>query len=172
MAPMIKRTLRSPWLRTGVHAGLWVLLCLAVLGLRGRTPSSRDAEAMAAPAQSPVPVAGLVRLFSPGVWRSSSSDTNLLNPFATSYFIPPVPPPATTRTIQVTYQGFYETAGGPKQTIFKLGDAFMVAPIGSRIATNLFIAEATMQAMTLTNLAAQTNILPLNAKKELVVPIR
>ena len=47
-----------------------------------------------------------------------------------------------------------------------------MAPIGARIATNLLIAEATMQAMTLTNLAAQTNILPLNVKKELEVPIQ
>jgi hypothetical protein len=48
----------------------------------------------------------------------------------------------------------------------------MVAPIGARIATNLFIADATMQALTLTNLAVQTNILPLNVKQELVVPIQ
>ena len=72
----------------------------------------------------------------------------------------------------MTYQGFYQTGDGPKHTIFKLGDAFLVAPIGARIATNLFIAEATMQALTLTNLTAQTNILPLNAKKEIVVPIQ
>lgn len=127
---------------------------------------------MAAPAESPAPVAGLVNLFSPEAWRSSLSNTNLLNPFSTHHFMPPVRPPATTRKIQVTYQGFYETSGGPRQTIFKLGEEFMVAPIGARIATNLFIAEATMQAMTLTNLTAQTNILPLNTKKELVVPIQ
>jgi hypothetical protein len=72
----------------------------------------------------------------------------------------------------VTYQGFYQTGDGPKNTIFKLGEAFMVAPIGARIATNLFIADATMQALTLTNLAVQTNILPLNVKQELVVPIQ
>ncbi len=107
----------------------------------------------------------------PGPDRSIG--TNTVDPFlpATSSRRPP-PPPPTTRKIEVTYQGFYQTGDGPKQTIFKLGEAFLVAPIGARIATNLFIAEATMQALTLTNLAAQTNILPLNAKKELVVPIQ
>jgi hypothetical protein len=127
---------------------------------------------MTSPPRSLAPVAGLDRLFSPGVWPKSLSDTNRLNPFVTRYFIPPAPPPPTTRTIEVTYQGFYRTGEGPKKTIFKLGDAYLVAPIGARIATNLFIAEATMQALTLTNLAAQTNILPLNAKKEIVVPIQ
>ena len=29
-----------------------------------------------------------------------------------------------------------------------------------------------MQTLTLTNLAAQTNIVPLNAKKEIIVPIQ
>ena len=51
-------------------------------------------------------------------------------------------------------------------------EAYLVAPVGAKIASNLFIAEVTMQAMTLTNLSAQTNILPLNTKKEIVVPIR
>jgi hypothetical protein len=172
MTPMLKRTLSARWLRVGVHASLWLLLYLALVNLRGKAPDVRDAEAMAAPTESAAPVAGLTKLFSPAGWRSSLSATNLLNPFSTRYFIPPVPPPATTRTIEVTYQGFYETDGGPKQTIFKLGKDFMVAPIGTPIASNLFIADVTMQAMTLTNVAAQTNILPLNVKKELVVPIQ
>ena len=72
----------------------------------------------------------------------------------------------------MTYQGFYQTGDDLKHAIFKLGEAYLVAPIGARIVTNLFIAEATMQTLTLTNLSAQTNILPLNAKKEIVVPIQ
>ena len=172
MPPIVKRALRNRWFTVGVHAGLWLLVYLAVVHLGGKVPDLRDAEGVSSRPHSPVPVAGLEHLFSPGVWPKSLSDTNRLNPFVTRYFIPPAPPPPTTRTIEVTYQGFYQTGAGPKNTIFKLGDAFLVAPIGARIATNLFIAEATMQALTLTNLAAQTNILPLNAKKEIVVPIQ
>lgn len=172
MPPIVKRTLRSRWLAGCVHAGLWLLLYLAVTTLGGRAPEVRDADAVAVPLQSPAPVQGLERLFSPGVWPKSLVDTNALNPFFTRYFTPPTAPPPTTRKIEVTYQGFYQTGEGPKQTIFKLGDAYQVAPIGARIATNLFIANATMQVLTLTNLAAQTNILPLNTKKELEVPIQ
>jgi hypothetical protein len=117
-------------------------------------------------------VAGLERLFAPGMWPKPLADTNLLYPFFTRYFVPPPPPPPTTRKIEVTYQGFYQNGDGPKQTIFKLDEAFFVAPIGARIAPELFIADATMHALTLTNVAAQTNIVPLNAKKEIIVPIQ
>jgi hypothetical protein len=151
---------------------LWLLLYLAITNLGGKTPDFRDGYAVANPPQNSAPVAGLERLFSPGVWPKALVNTNALNPFFTPYFVPPAPPPPTTRKIEVTYQGFYQTGDVSKHIVFKLGDAFEVAPIGARIATNLFIAEATMQSLTLTNLAAQTNILPLNTKKELVVPLQ
>jgi hypothetical protein len=167
-----KRILRNRWFVTGVHAGLWLLLYVAVVNLGGRAPDLGDAEAVAAPPQSPAPVAGLSRLLSPGIWPRSLVDTNRLNPFFTLHFVPPAPPPPTTRKIEVTYQGFYQTGEGPKQTIFKLDEAFSAAPLGARIATDLFIADATAQALTLTNLAGQTTIVPLNAKKEMIVPIR
>jgi hypothetical protein len=173
MHPIVKKTLRSRWFVAGLHACLWLLVYLAATNLGGKAPHFRDADAVATPSQSPAPVAGLERLFSPGIWPKSLIDTNRLNPFFTPYFIPPAPPPPpTTRKIEVTYQGFYQTGDDLKRAIYKLGEAYLVAPIGARIATNLFIAEATMQVMTLTNLSAQTNILPLNTKKEIVVPIQ
>ena|ERR1035437_5036086 len=172
MPPIVKRTLRNRWFVVGVHAGMWLLLYLAVAGLGGKSPDYREVDGVTSPPHGTVPVAGLERLFSSEVWPKSLIVTNRLDPFVTRYFIPPVAPPPTTRKIEVTYQGYYQTGGGAKNTIFKLGNAFQVAPIGARIATNLFIADATMQALTLTNLAAQTNILPLNTKKELVVPLQ
>ena len=186
MPPIVKRALRNRWFVIAVHAGMWLLLYLALAGLRGKAPATetvtdhqhQSASSAAIPADAPdrplvaVPVAGLERLFSSGVWPKSLVETNRLDPFVTHYFIPPVAPPPTTRKIQVTYLGFYQTGGGPKNTIFKLGDSFLVAPIGARIATNLFIADATMQTLTLTNLAAQTNVLSLNTNKEIIVPIQ
>ena len=172
MPPIVQKTLRNRWFVTCVHAGLWLLLYLAVTGLGGKDPSYRETESVTNLPHSPVPVTGLERLFSSGIWPKSLVSTNRLDPFVTRYFIPPVAPPPTTRKIEVTYQGFYQTDGGAKNTIFKLGDVFLVAPIGTRIATNLFIADATMQTLTLTNLAAQTNVLSLNVKKEIVVPIQ
>jgi hypothetical protein len=172
MPPKLKRALSNRWFTICVHVGLWFLFYLAVVNLRGKAPEYREAESAAGAPHSPVPVTALERLFSPGIWPKSLVDTNRLNPFVTRYFIPQAPPPPTTRKIEVTYQGFFQTGDGPKQTIFKLGDAFVMAPIGARVATNLVIADATMQALILTNLAAQTNILPLNVKQELIVPIQ
>ena len=172
MPPLVKKTLGNRWFVTGLHACLWLLLYLAVTGLRGKAPDFHEADAAANSPQSPAPVAGLEDLFSPGLWPKSFIETNSLNPFFTRYFAPPTPPPPTTRKIEVTYQGFYQTGDGLKSTIFKLGDAYGVAPVGTSIATDLFVAEATVQAMTLTNLTAQTNIVPLNEKREIIVPIR
>ena len=157
----------------GMHAGLWLLLYLAVTSLGGRAPVLYEAQAVAKPPQSPAPVAALERLFSEGLRPPPLKDTNALNPFVTRYFVPPAPPPPpTTRKIEVTYQGFYQSGEGMKQTIFRLGDAYVVAPIGASVVTNLIIAEATMQSMTLTNREAQTNIVPLNVKREINVPIQ
>jgi hypothetical protein len=172
MPPLVKKILRSRWFVISVHAGLWLLLYLAVLSLGGKAPGFREADGIANPPESPAPVAGLERLFSPGAWPGSLIETNKLNPFFTRYFVPPAPPPPTTRKIEVTYQGFYQAGDAPKNTIFKLDEAIIVAPIGAKIAVGLFIADATIQALTLTNLVAQTNIVPLNAKREIIVPIQ
>ena len=176
MPPVVTRALRNRWFVAGLHAGLWFLLYLALTNLGGKAPDFHEAQAVAKPPQSVAPVAALERLFSQGIRPPSLSDTNALNPFVTRYFVPPAPPapppPPTTRKIEVTYQGFYQTGEGLKHTILRLGEAYVVAPIGARVVTNLFIAEATMQAMTLTNLEAHTNIVPLNVKREIVVPIQ
>ena len=167
-----KKTFRSRWFVVTVHAGLWVLLYLAIINLRGKTPNYGEADGISSPAQSPAPVASLECLYQPGIWSTALTETNVENPFFTRYFVPPTPPPPTTRKIEVTYQGYYQAEDGPKRTIFKLDADYVVAPIGARIATNLFIADATMQALTLTNLLAQTNIVLLNTKKEMIVPIQ
>ncbi len=167
--------LRSRWLALGVHAGLWLMLYLAVVSLGGNVPEFRETDAFSKPSQSPAPVARLVTLFSPGIWPKPIADTNALNPFVTTYFIPsptPAAPPPTIRKIELTYLGFYQTADGPKHAVVKLGDSFIVSPLGAKVASNLFAAQATLQMLTLTNPAAQTNLLPVNTKKEIEVPIR
>lgn len=173
MPPVLLQTLRSRWFALCVHAGLWVLLFLVLGKVGGHTPEFQDEIASSLPAQSPAPVAPLAALFSPASWGRALVDTNSLNPFLTRYFVPAAPPPpATTRKIEVTYQGFYETGDGPKNVVIKVGEGFVIARPGLTIATNLFVAQASMQTLTLTNLAAQTNLLLLNAKKELEVPVK
>jgi hypothetical protein len=174
MMPLLSQILRSRWFTALVHAGLWLLLFLGVKSFGGKSPALRDTVALSTPAESPAPVAKLERLFSPGIWPRIVSDTNTTSLFFTRHFIPPptpTPQPPTTRKIEITYHGFYETGGGPRHVMVKLADALVDRLLGDRVSTNWFIGGATFQALTLTNAAAQTNLLPLNIKKEIEVPI-
>ena len=174
MLSALSQALRSRWFVLGAHGAFWFLLYLALMGVGGKNPDFREAQAFSTPPQSPAPVAKLDRLFTPGAWPKSLGDTNALNPFFTRHFIPPptpAPPPPTTRKIELTYQGYYQMVDNPKQAMVKLGDAFLVAAVGAKLTANVFAAEATMQTLTLTNLAGQTNIIQLNTKKEIEVPI-
>ena len=83
-----------------------------------------------------------------------------------------LPPAPTTKKNELTYHGFYQSAGGAKQTMVKFGDAFLTTTLGAKLTANLFVAEASPQALTITNLANQTNTLLLNTKKEIEVPIQ
>jgi hypothetical protein len=172
MPPVITKVLRNRWFVVGVHAGLWFLLYVTLTHLGGKAPDFRETDAVANPPQSPAPVAGLDRLFLPGIWPKTLVQTNLFNPFYTTNFVQPPPPPPTTRKINVGYHGFSQIGQGIKQVGYKLDNAFNIAPIGTQIATELFIADATIQALMLTNVAAQTNIIGLNTNKDIIIPIK
>ncbi len=175
MNPALLQLLRGRGLAVGIHASLWLLLYLAFTRFGGRAPDFHELESATTAAQSPAPVVHLDKLFGSAVWPKAVIDTNSLNPFFTRYFIPqpaPAAPPPTTRKIELTYQGYFQTGDGPKQVIVKLGDSFLVSAVGTNLTANLFAAEATMQTLTLTNPAAQTNLLILNTKKEIEVPIQ
>jgi hypothetical protein len=167
--------LKSRWFALVIHAGLWLLLALAAVGFSGNLPNFNDTDSSATPPQSPIPVASLEQLSSTPAWPKLTDDTNLANPFSTKHFFPPqvAPPPVpTTRKFELTYQGYYQSENGPVQTMLKLGTNFIVTPVGSRVLSNLFVAHATLQFLTLTNTAAKTNVLPLATPREVEVPIQ
>ncbi len=175
MKPGVVNTLRSRWFAASAHLVFWLLVYLAATGLGGKAPEFRAVDGSAPPPQGPVAVSKLDRLFGQGIWPNLVAGTNTFNPFFTRHFIPPpapAPPPPTTKKIELTYQGYYQTEGKPTQTIVKMAETFLVTPVGGKITANLYAAAASMQMLTLTNSAAQTNMLPLNTKKELEVPIQ
>jgi len=181
---MLSETLRSRWFSACVHAGFWLLLFLVLAGIGGKQPHFRERWPETAAATVPVPVAKLENLFTaPNRTNSFSSPLGSnaawvagLNPFVTSYFTPPTPappPPPTTRKIELTYQGFYQTGDSPKRAMIRFGDALISVPVGGSVATNLYVANATALTLLLTNsaVAGQSNVLALNIKKELEVPL-
>ncbi len=174
MIPAPVHLFRSRGFAWFVKAGLWCLLYLAIADIGGKAPDYALAAASSQPSQSIAPVARLGPLFAsipPPPWSALAlGETN--NPFYTRYFVPVSPAPPTTRKIEVTYQGFYEAGEGPKCAVVKVGDTFVVGRVGSSLATNVFVADATLQSLTVTNRAAQPTVLPLNVKKEIEVPIK
>lgn len=54
----------------------------------------------------------------------------------------------------------------------KTETGFTQAGLGVQVITNHFVAEISMHGLTLTNTAAQTNLLLLNIPKELEIPIK
>jgi hypothetical protein len=167
--------LKSRWFAGCIHAGLWVLLYLTVLGFGGNSPHFRESPPKRNAPQALPPVANLTNLF-PSAPADPKLNSVAASAFATRHFIPPPgpppPPPPTTRKVELTYLGFYQAAVGPRQAMVRIADSFLVRPVGSKLITNLFVAQATAQSLLLTNPAAQTNLLPVNIKKEVEVPIQ
>jgi hypothetical protein len=171
----LAQIIRSRWFAIMVHLGLWAILYIAVTRLGGTLPDIHLAEVTTAPNPNPVPAAAMATLFSSTQWSNPNGVTNLANPFFTTYFVPPAsptPPPPTTLKVEVTYQGFYEASDTVKHIVAKVGELFVVAVIGAPITTNLFIADASMQSLLLTNHVAGTNLVPLNTKREIEVPLK
>lgn len=171
---MLKETLRSRWFSGGLHVGLWLLLGLVVAGLGGRRPQFGETDADPLAVQKPVPVAKLETLFAPDNWPKHVVDAASENAFATLHFKPPVVPvpPPTTRRVELTYQGFYQSSDGPQRTLLKLGDALVAVPVGGVVVTNLWVADAGFKTLTLTNSAGQTNVLAVNTAQTVEVPLK
>ena len=169
---MLNQTLRSRWFTTFIQIGLWMLLAVALIQLGSTSPEYLETTSHTSPAQNPVPVARLEHLFDVLPGSKLSPVLGGTSAFATTYFVPPAPPPPTTRKVEITYLGFYQTGDDPRRVFLKTDAALLVSAIGGQIATNLFVADASMQTLTLTNSAAQTNVLTLNVKKVVEVPIR
>ena len=173
MPTLLIQTLRSRWFAWCVHLGLWWLFFVIVAHLGTRSLDLSEARAYSTTPQFPVPVSKLGGLFATVSAPATAVPSNALNPFFTRYFEPaPAPPAPSTRKVDVIYLGFYEASESPKHAMLKLADAFVAARIGSRITTNYFVAEATMQSVTLTNVAGQTNVVPLNRTNQIEVPLK
>lgn len=182
-AAKLGETLRSRWFAICLHTALWLVVLLVVLGsgLSGRAPQFSEAKPDPANVSVPVPVAKMKVLFASGTSPKPADPATNLSLFATTYFVPRTPPPApppvvapppTTWKVELTYQGFYSAGGGPRHAIIRVGEKLVTFPVGSMVVTNLFIVEAGVTTLTLTNTAVQTNVLALNAKQAVEVPLK
>ncbi len=176
MPNMIAQALRNRWVVIAIHASLWLLLYLVASNLVGKAPAYGDVRKLAAEQALP-PLARMEALFAP-----DNSPTNRFlslaapNLFFTEHYVPAPapapPPPPTTRKIELTYVGFYQTAQGAPQTMIQFTNTYLVAPLGGQLLSNLYVASVSLQSASLTNTESQTNLLPVNVKKIVEVPVK
>ncbi len=178
---MSKLLENSKWFPVVVLWGALALFALAVFERGGELPRRNESSHHSNPPETTVLVGKISSLFSPAVMTAMRPPTNGVNPFYTTYFQPPppppkpvtpAPPPPTTRKIQLTYQGVYETAAGMKKAFVKVGDSLFVGSVGSNVVADLVVADIALGALILKNVASQTNLLQFNVPKEIEVPIK
>ncbi len=172
---MLSQTIHRRLFTLSLHAGLWLLLALVLWALRGSALRFHETEVAAAAGRVALPVTRLAALFASETSAVFGGDTNRLSPFATRHFTPAAraaAPPPTTRKVELIYQGFYQTGGQPQRIFIQMDGKMVVSPLGGNLAPGLFIAETALRTLTLTNSAGQTNVLKLNTKTNLEVPVK
>jgi hypothetical protein len=159
----------------------WVVLSILVLLLALLIAATRDAgshfpnlprfQNRAGSVSNAIPIAKAEELYSISTFKQLVPSTNAASPFYTTYFQPQPPVKApTTRKIELTYQGYYQNAGGLKQAFVKVGDKVSIGAVGAKITGDLAVAEISNRLLTLKNSASQTNVLEFNKKKEVEIP--
>lgn len=169
---MLRYSLRSRWFAALVHLGLWALLVFVLVTLGGRAPRFSLATVPAPPSEDPIPTSTIQRLFGARVPFATLQESNLLNPFFTRHFEPPVVPAPTTRRVELTYHGFFQTADSPLTALLNVGGLILPLTPGATAVADLAVAEITFATLTLTNAAGQPTPLPVNVKRPVDVPIK
>jgi hypothetical protein len=153
-----------------VGAGVGLLLLARDSSRRAPTVLHIAAED-AAPATGPAPQR-IQELFSPGALPRLGATTNGTNPFYTAYFQPPpAPPPKTTRKVELTYQGFFETKDGSRQAFLRVGTNILTGTVGKKVIAEYAIAQIEHGTLTLTNGTSEPAVIGFRAKKELEIPV-
>ena len=111
-------------------------------------------------------------IFSPSALPRLKAGTNTVNPFFTTYFRPPAPPPpVTTRRIELSYQGYFQTPNGAKQAYVMVGTNLVVGPSGTKLVADLSVADFNLTALTIKRGQTQEIVVPFRVKKEQEVPL-
>jgi hypothetical protein len=146
-------------------------LGLAILSIRhserSATPGARPQRHVPA---APVSTFESTRaLFTLSAIPGRGTDTNSPHPFFTTYFQPAPQPPKTTRRVEVSYQGFFQTPEGERHAYVLADTNLIVVPTGGRILGNLSVTTIDRPSVTLAIGDTQSTLLPFRAKTNVVV---
>ena len=161
---------RSYLMAAGIFTAAVLILILLLQDLNDALPDRPRFEPAAAPAVLGPTNGRLPELFSPAALTDVARVTNAPLPFVTTFFQPPPPPPAKkTRKVNLTYNGFFQTAGGEKRAYLMIDDKLAMLPPGASVVADVVISNILRTELTLLQ-ATQAVVIPFRGSKEVEVP--
>jgi hypothetical protein len=168
---MLKSVERDRWIAALLLVGLVVLLGFVVRHLGVDIPDFPASNRRPPPATTGVTVGRLDALDTLFKVPRLLVPTNTVMPFYTTHFQPPPPKPPTTRRVDLTYLGYFQTAGGEKRAYVRVGENLFVGPAGSNVVADLTVTDIALRTLTLRS-PAQTNVLDFQVQKPVEVPVQ
>lgn len=158
-------------------AGILVLLLVLALLRLARRGESLDGPGLVNPLAPPHTSAEQVRRFFG--WPRHVPDlplTNVRNPFFTLAIQAapppaPPPPPPKTRTVELTYRGFFETSASSRRAVVQVADKQVLGGLGDVVVADFRAAEIELRHLTLTNPAGRAVRCPFAKVQPLEIPV-
>lgn len=150
-----------------VVIGTSTLFIVVATGLRNSWPQRPDFMRHTTRMFEVVPIESFNYLFSRESLSEMVIPTNSLSPFYTKFYQPPpVPEPPKVKSVEVVYQGFYESADGPKLAFANVAGQPMTLTVGSKAVDDWFVSEIGMRTLTLTNASGSSTVLKFRVKTQ------
>ena len=164
---------RTGWGGSLLLAGIVLMLAFAIPYLRGSVPQLANTSRRPGAPVVELPLTNAEALLA---WSGAALATNLPNPVYTTYFqpppAPPAPKPATTRKVDLLFQGSFEVTDSSARAFVKSGDNLISGPVGTKVAADWIIADISKMGIILTNSAGQSNRLEFNKPAQVDVPVQ
>jgi hypothetical protein len=168
---MLRGLSRDYWVAVAMLAVLLALVGLVLRDYGVGLPEFPAPSAQPTPILPPLHATEFERLFPGELERELRQDPDRPSPFFTAHFQPPKPKPPTTRKVNMTYLGLLESSEGRRQAFLRIDNETRNAGVGESIIADLGVADMDLRSLSLTNSAAETNVLQFNVSKAVEVPI-
>ena len=156
-------------------AGLTLLLVLTIMNMAGAPASQQRVSARVSTGQETAAVRRAGFHCDPRSFASARAVTPSTNAFYTTAFLPPAPPanpkPPTSKTVEVVYQGVFESSSGTREALVRVTETTTYLRLGSTLASDWAVASISLRELVVTNRSHRTVTLPFSRKTSLEVPI-
>lgn len=163
---------RSSLMAAGILATALLILILLARDLSDALPDLPRFEPSTGAGIVGPTNARLPELFGLTSVAASVQASNLPSPFSTTFFQPPPPPPPKkTRKVNLTYNGYFETAAGQKRAYVTVGENLEMLSLGAPVVADVMISNIVRTELILQQAGTQTVVIPFRTSKEVEVPV-